>query len=340
MTAVALRADELELPVHPARRRSSGKTKKEYLPPLLTGERHPRRLDAMSPLRYPGSKRKMLPSIQQLIEGNIPRPKLLIEPFCGGASISLGLLEMDMVDTVLLADLDPLVAAFWQVAITDADWLIRAMHREPVTVDRWEYWLKSKPRSLRNRALKCLFLNRTTFSGIMGRSAGPIGGRAQASEYKIGCRFEKEPLARRIQNIKQLADDGRILGAYEGGWQSAIRYAEYAAADFRPQESVFYLDPPYIEKANRLYELRFDEADHRALARFLTEETNHRWILSYDHEPLVVDLYRGKPGVRDFRVTHHYTMNCNRRKPVPGREIVFTNLPHPVLVHPTKKRRR
>ncbi|MDX1887919.1 DNA adenine methylase [Mycolicibacterium sp. 120270] len=309
--------------------------KSEYVPPLLEGDRRPRRLDAMSPLRYPGSKRKMLPSIQQLIEGNIPRPKLLIEPFCGGASVSLGLLEIDAVESVLLADLDPLVAAFWSVATTDAEWLIRAMYKEPVTVERWQYWRNAKPRSIRNRALKCLFLNRTTFSGIIGGNAGPIGGRTQSSEYKIGCRFEKEPLARRIRNVKRLADAGRILRTYEGSWQAAIRCAEYAAADFGPKESLFYLDPPYIEKASRLYEQPFSDADHRALAAFLTEETDHRWILSYDEEPLVVELYRGKPGVHDFRVTHHYTMAGNRRKPVPGREILFTNLPN----NPVRPRR-
>lgn len=307
-------------------RRSATANRKNQAP-LLTGERHPRRLDAMSPLRYPGSKRKMLPSIHQLIIGNIPRPELLVEPFCGGASVSLGLLEVDAVERVLLADLDPLVTAFWRIATTDAEWLVRAMEKEPVTVERWDHWRRTNPRSDRNRALKCLFLNRTTFSGIIGGTAGPIGGRSQSSEYSIDCRFEKEPLARRIRNVKRLADDGRIVGVFGGRWQDTIRYAEYLAADYESKATVFYLDPPYIEKASRLYDRPFAECDHRELARFLTEETDHRWILSYDREPLVLDLYRDKPGVSEFRVTHHYTMSGNRRKPVPGREILLTNLP-------------
>jgi len=108
--------------------------------PLLTGKRHPRRLDAMSPLRYPGSKRKMLPSIEQLIGVNIPRPELFVEPFCGGASVALGLLEVDAVERVLLADLNPLIAAFWQEATTNADRLIDDMMQEAVTVERWDHW--------------------------------------------------------------------------------------------------------------------------------------------------------------------------------------------------------
>jgi len=170
-------------------------------------------------------------------------------------------------------------------------------------------------------------LNRTTFSGIIGGNAGPIGGRAQVSDYTIGCRFEKERLARRIYNVKRLADDGRIIGVHEACWQDTIRYAECAAANYPKKATVFYLDPPYIEKASRLYEQPFADCAHHELARYLTDETTHRWILSYDREPLVLDLYRGKTGVQDFRVTHHYTMTGSRRSPIPGREILFTNLP-------------
>lgn len=308
--------------------------------PLLTGKRSPRRRDAMSPLRYPGSKRKMLPSVQQLIEGNIPRPELFVEPFCGGASIALGLLEMDAVHRVLLSDLNPLVAAFWQEATTNAERLISDMMKEPITLERWDHWRAAKPRSARNRALKCLFLNRTTFSGIVGGTAGPIGGRAQKSEYTIGCRFEKERLARRIRNVKRLADEGRILGAFEAQWQDAVRYAEHAAAQLPKAATVFYLDPPYVQKASRLYELPFVDCDHRDLAQYLTEETEHRWILSYDKEPLVLHLYRGKPSVREFRVIHHYTMTGTRSSPVPGREILFTNLPEDPTIAQSQPERR
>jgi DNA adenine methylase len=296
-------------------------------PPLLTGERHPHKLSAMSPLRYPGSKRKMLPSIQQLIEGNVPKPELFVEPFCGGSSVSLGLLEIGAVSRVLLADLNPLVSAFWQEATTNAERLVDDMMKEPVTVERWDFWRQAKPRSTRRRALKCLFLNRTTFSGIIGGNAGPIGGRAQASAYDIGCRFEKHALAERILTVKALADEGKIVGVLQARWQEAIRHAEYLATGLKKDATIFYLDPPYIEKAGRLYELPFIDRDHRGLATYLTEETRHRWILSYDKEPLVLDFYRSKSGVSEFRVTHHYTMTGNRRKPVPGREILFTNLP-------------
>lgn len=296
-------------------------------PPLLEGTRDPLRLASLSPLRYPGSKRKMIPAIRQLINANEPPPKLFVEPFCGGASVSLGLLELGAVEKVLLADLDPLVSAFWREATTHGEALVNDMRKLDVTVDQWDFWRKAKPRSDRQLALKCLFLNRTTFSGIVGGHAGPIGGRTQQSDYKIDCRFNKESLADRILNVKRLADEGRIIGVLSSRWQGTLDYARWPAAEYPPKATVFYLDPPYIQKADQLYDLAFADRDHRRLADHLID-TTHRWILSYDAEPLVLDLYRGMRDVREYRVVHHYTMTGSRTSPVPGREVLFTNLPN------------
>lgn len=300
--------------------------------PLLEGEKLPLRLASLSPLRYPGSKRKMIPAIRQLLACNEPPPKLFVEPFCGGASVSLGLLELDAVETVLLADLDPLVSAFWREATTDGEALVKDMRKLDVTVSEWDRWRRSQPRSDRQRALKCLFLNRTTFSGIVGGNAGPIGGRKQESDYTIDCRFNKDALADRILNVKRLADEGRILDVLSSRWQGTLAHARWPAADHEPKATVYYLDPPYIQKADKLYELAFADRDHTALAAHLLG-TEHRWILSYDAEPLVQRLYRGKGDVHEYRVVHHYTMTGSRSSPVPGREVLFTNLPN----DPTKQ---
>ena len=210
----------------------------------------------------------MLPAIRQLIDGNIPHPELFVEPFCGGASVSLGLLELDAVQRVLLADLDPLVAAFWQEATRDADGLIKEIRSLDVTVEQWDYWRRARPRSIRQLAVKCLFLNRTTFSGILGGHAGPIGGRTQSSGYTIDCRFNKDALAERILNVKRLHDEGRIAGVLSSGWQQTMHRARrYAALNDNPAATVFYLDPPYINKADQIYTLPFTGRDHRETRR-------------------------------------------------------------------------
>lgn len=296
--------------------------------PVLSGRRITSPLHTLSPLRYPGSKRKITPAIAELIQANVPEPELFVEPFGGGASVSLGLLQAGAVQRVLIADLNPLVAAFWNVVTTDTDWLISAMQKEDVTVDRWDYWKKAKPTGRRNRALKCLFLNRTTFSGIIGGNAGPIGGRAQKT-YKIDCRFDKNSIEARLRHVRQLADEGKIFTA-EGTWQQTMRLAQdlYAREGWRNKSVVFYMDPPYIEKASDIYERSFSEKHHRELAAAL-RDTGHRWILSYDHEPLVLSLYNSQeiPEVKRYAVSHTYTMAGSRENPLPGREVIFTNLP-------------
>lgn len=296
-------------------------------PPLLDGTRAQLPLSSMSPLRYPGSKRKMVPAIRQLIDANEPPPELLVEPFCGGASVSLGLLAQDAVERVLLADLDPLVAAFWYEATTNGEALVKEMRKLDVTVAEWDRWRNMRPRCSRSKALKCLFLNRTTFSGILEGRAGPIGGRAQQSDYPIDCRFNKDTIAERILNVHRLWKSGRIVNVLSSRWQGTLDHARWYAADYDAKATIVYLDPPYIEKADRLYDLAFDEYEHRQLAEHL-RGTTHRWILSYDAEPLSLGCYRGLGDIHEYRVVHHYTMTGTRSSPVPGREVLFTNLPN------------
>ncbi len=290
------------------------------LPP---GKPLTRVVDALSPLRYPGSKRKLVPAIRRLVDERAPGTGLFVEPFAGGASVSLALLELDAVDRVMIGDADPYVAAFWSEACLNGPRLVDDMHRENVTVDRWDHWRAARPADDRARAMRCLFLNRTSFSGIIAERAGPIRGRAQTSAHTIDCRFNKDALERRILNVHELYLAGCIVVAGHRTWQETVQ----AGADLAGASALFYLDPPYVEKAERIYDHTFTEGDHRDLAGFLTGTGTHRWVLSYDRAPLVLDLYRNQPGVIEYDVDHTYTMRgTGRTTPVTGREVVFTNL--------------
>jgi len=269
----------------------------------------------------------MVPVLQTLIETHTSRPSLFAEPFCGGASVALRMLELKLVDHVVLADLDPLIANFWKTAAFDHEWLIRAMRKEPVTLKRWDYWRRSYPTSPRQRALKCLFLNRTTFSGILHGNAGPIGGRAQTSEHKIDCRFNKDALEEQIQTVAAHGTEGRILAVWNTDWKTAIDKARDLAGSLDDTETIVYLDPPYIQKATKLYKLAFTDAAHDDLASYLAEATDLSWILSYDDVPAVTNNYLGRDGVHAFRPTHHYTARGSRTAQEPGRELLFTNIP-------------
>ncbi|MEV4216811.1 DNA adenine methylase [Nonomuraea sp. NPDC049725] len=293
------------------------------------------RNSVISPLRYPGAKRQLVPVIESLINANVPPPRLLLEPFCGGATTTLRLLGSGAVEHGILADVDPLIAAFWRTAAFDSKWLIDAMHEETISVARWDWWRAANPRGRRERALKCLFLNRTTFSGILHGRAGPIGGRAQKSDYKIDCRFGLEGLTRRIKGVADLASTGRLLDVWEADWRTALGNLSSKFKMLDPGEIVVYLDPPYVDKAQWLYEWSFDSTEHTDLAAWLASDTRYAWLLSYDDNQSIRGLYKNRPAESVLHVSHTYTAAGSVTRTVRD-ELLVTNL---TVIPPSKRYR-
>ena len=344
--------------------------------PLATGR-------YQSPLRYPGAKSALAPTISRLVESAktsnaIRQVDLFVEPFAGGASVSLRLVGAGVVDRVLLADADPLVAAFWQVAAEDTSWLISRARDEwdrfvslggATAVDRWNHWrlwtspAGAAPRTARREAaVKALFLNRTTFSGILHGRAGPIGGRGQASRHGIGCRWSPDALEERLDFIGHLYNTNRLLDVWCMDWRATLDSVASAYKQLLPSRVVAYLDPPYVEKSAKLYQRSFDPHGgyaaapvedlhwdgrlmHEHLAHYLRTKAQFRWVLSYDaHVSLTTEpcLYahdrmtpteedRADLGVRRWRIskrlvsTRYSASTCNGRGVAD--ELLLTTLP-------------
>jgi DNA adenine methylase len=250
----------------------------------------------LSALRYPGSKRRLLPYIRRVLEHNELRPALLVEPFAGGASVALEALHEGLVRSIGLVDRDPLVASFWRTVFFDTDWLVDRILRLRVSLRQWQRLRTAPARTHRERALACLFLNRTSFSGILATRAGPIGGRKQVSEYTLDCRFPRRTLVRRIRQASSYRDQVRFVWC--GTWQSTLaRIRRCQARGTLPDDICYYFDPPFFEKADRLYRFYFRERDHRSF-RDALPQLSDPWILSYDVAPLLDDLYDGTPWER------------------------------------------
>lgn len=235
----------------------------------------------VSPLRYPGGKRKLVAHVADFLgRQGLTQVDRVIEPFAGGASVSIALLEAGVAQQAVLNDIDPLIAAFWKTVFSrKAGELVDRILSAEVTLGTWEALRSSEPRCELERAFKCLFLNRTSFSGSLQSAAGPIGGKAQTGAYRIDCRWNPERLANRISELSALAprvevrcsDFKRFIGSYK------------ASHTRRPTtETLWYLDPPFFHKADKLYRYCFDDADHRTLRKTVLS-LNGTWMLSYDN---------------------------------------------------------
>lgn len=277
----------------------------------------------VSPLRYPGAKRWLAKYVSRALSCNRLSGCNFIEPFAGGASVSLFLLHHNIVEKVGLIERDPLIAAFWHTVFFDTDWLIRSVHNASVTLEKWLSLKNTQPVSTRQKAFKCLFINRTSFSGILKSNAGPIGGKAQTSNYKIDCRFPKSTIVNRIMQISEYRD--RIAFVWNLDWKTAINgIKELQRMGSMAKSVLFYLDPPFYKKGKALYPFYFKHANHIELRNYLVH-FDQPWILSYDLCPEIVEMYK-YGGFKACDVNLIYTTRHKGQRGL-GKEIIVSNLP-------------
>lgn len=275
-------------------------------------------------LRYPGGKQKL---ITKILDKYLPRDKtfkLAVEPFAGSSAFSIAMLESGRAERVALNDKDELVASLWQIIFSPkADKLAKIINEVDVSVKTWSELKEYQPKSTMAKAFKCLYLNRTSFSGILRDEIGPIGGKNQKSKYTIDCRFNREFLADRIIELSKLRD--RVVmkcsKTYDEMYFNVKQYAEDES--IASNDILWYFDPPYYYKADKLYRHFFDDEEHRKLYQLLSNSNfNGDWILSYDYSSFIVNLYS---KLFDLNyIEQNYTCAAQRGNKV--NELIITNI--------------
>ena len=219
---------------------------------------------------------------------------MLVEPFAGGAGISLVAVSESLVKEAAFAELDSNVAATWNCMLNGhATWLAKRIRSFRFSRKRVEKQLQRKPGSQHERAFQCLLKNRTARGGVIAEGAGLI---RKGDGNGLRSRWYPDTLAQRIEKISALKTnlDFRRVDGFE-----LIR--QYR----RRKRAVFFVDPPYTKAARRLY--RHWNIDHEKLFKDLQNVAGDV-LMTYD-DTSEVRRWAKKYGFRvkpiSMKTTHH-----------------------------------
>ena len=239
-----------------------------------------------SPLRYPGGKGKLASFMEYMIDQLGHRGGTYIEPFAGGAGIAMELLLRNVVSRIVINDYDKAVCSFWKAILTETDRFVEEIRTVPLTVDEWqkqhEILVTQNDKYSFELGFAAFYLNRTNRSGII--KGGVIGGQEQAKDWKMDVRFKREELVTRIQRIAARKKDIKL---YNKDVNSFIK--NYVP--LYEENALIYFDPPYFKKGQQLYMNFFNYKDHVRIEQEIREHVNCDWIITYDYEPQIEEIY-------------------------------------------------
>lgn len=232
-----------------------------------------------------------------------------VEPYAGGAGVAMELLVDGHVGHVHLNDSSYHVYSFWHSALTHTDEFCAKISRSLLNVDEWlahrEILRHPDQYSELEVGFATFYLNRTNRSGVL--TGGVIGGLSQNGKWKIDARFPRNELIRRIELI--------------GVLRNSITLRNSDAEDFfsnhlptLPDQTLVYCDPPYFEKASRLYLNHYEPDDHARIAETIQRLENLKWMVSYDGVEQILGYYASR---RKFL----YELQYNASRAYKGREV-------------------
>ena len=250
-----------------------------------------------SPFRYPGGKTWLVPRIRQWLRHQPRQPAELIEPFAGGAIVSLTAAFEDLVKTATLVEMDHDIAAVWHTVLNGrGKWLADAIVAFSLSAETVGEYLTRDSYEVHERAFATILRNRISRGGILAPGAGVVKNGENGKG--LASRWYPETLNRRLMDIVEHKDRLRFLE----GDGIAVMEASSACKD-----AVFFIDPPYVVAGRRLY--LHSDVDHARLFG-LASRLNGDFLMTYDSTQ-EIRLLAAKHGfdVREtpMKTTHHTT---------------------------------
>ena len=209
---------------------------------------------------------------------------------------------MQLADHITMVELDPDVAAVWQAMLGDhSEWLANEILTFDLTPQNVQVRLRSRARTLREKAFQTLLKNRVYHGGILAPGSGVL--KYGENGRGIRSRWYPETLQKRILKVATLRD---YITFINGNGIQVMK------KNTHQKDAVFFIDPPYTaagkKAGSRLY--THFELDHEELFR-VTETLAGDFLMTYDDAEGVRDLAR-KHGFKmrtiAMKNTHHAEM--------------------------------
>lgn len=239
-------------------------------------------------LRYPGSKRKFIPSIAKYLPQNKNIEGKYIEPFVGGGAVYLSISPQKAILNDINTDLIDLYKGIRNYP--KKVWKIFSEFPSGKTsyykIRNSEY----KKRHIAYRAARILYLNRTCFKGMWRH--GDDGN------FNVGYGGEERRWVINEANLIQLSKEFKRAEIVCEDFEYILDLAE--DGDF------IFLDPPYkpgekeLKNAHYSYG-KFSFDDQVRLANSLkriTKEKNIKWLMTNSNHREIKKLYKGFKTVK------------------------------------------
>lgn len=176
-----------------------------------------------SPIRWAGSKRRLLREIQQNMP---PRYTRYIEPFCGSLCLYLNLPGTP----AIVSDINPELMHFYKMVRWRPRVVATYLYQWDMEHDTYYHVRRLVPHELfpEQRAARFLYLNRLCFNGVYRTNA--------KGEFNVprGSRVPAMPSVNELINLASRLRQAQLL---ESDFSETLSFAR--AGDF------VYLDPPY-----------------------------------------------------------------------------------------------
>jgi len=274
-----------------------------------------------SPFRYPGGKGFLSKYLEtQVRKMGVDRPEYA-EPYAGGAGAAIKLLSAGKVRRIRINDADLRIFSAWSAIINETDRFIDKIDKIEINIKNWKKYseIVKNPNLAKNKfelGFATFFLNRTNRSGII-IGAGPIGGYGQAGEWKLDARFNKTNLIKRVSCLGEKSDQ-ITLSNLDG-----LSYLKRAGKAAYSKKTLFFVDPPYVGAGGRLYLNLMTDSKHKALGAYLENGNIPHWVVTYDHCPLIEDIYSNS-NQADLNVVYSLQNKRNQRELLITRSELFS----------------